>query len=106
MGAELERARGRLQKIAADLLRSAPAEDAAVIVWPLVCGAAVAARTRVVEASAGTLRIEVPDESWRTQLVSFLPSYLDALKRLWPAGKVERIAFQVTAHSNRDESHR
>ena len=97
MCAELERARGGLQKIAADLLRTAPAEDAAVIVWPLVCGAAVASRTKALEVSGGVLKIEVPDESWRAQLMSFLPSYLDALRRLWPAGKVERIAFQIAA---------
>ena len=95
MAAELERARGGLQKIAVDLLRSVPVEEAAVIVWPLVCGAAVAARTNALEVSSGVLKVEVPDESWRAQLMSFLPSYLEALKRLWPAGKVERISFQV-----------
>jgi hypothetical protein len=95
MSAELERARGGLQKIAADLLRGAPAEDGAVIVWPLVCGAAVAERTRAVEVNAGVLKVEVPDESWRMQLMSFLPSYLETLRRLWPAGKVERIIFQI-----------
>jgi len=101
MSAELERARGGLQKIAADLLRSAPAEDAAVIVWALVCGAAVASRTKALEVNAGVLRIEVPDEGWRAQLMSFVPFYLEAVKRLWPAGKVERIFFQIAAGASR-----
>ena len=66
------------------------------MVWPLICGAAVAQRTQVLNFHEGVLRIAVPDAAWRTQLAELAPRYLAVLNEAVP-GAVTRIEFVVQA---------
>lgn len=88
----MEHARGGLQKIIFDALRNHA--DAPVVAWPMVCGAAVADKTRALEVKERTLLVEVPDAAWRAQLVELAPRYLASLNQVAP-GKVARIEFVV-----------
>src|SRR3954463_2348575 len=88
----MERAATGLRKIVAEALSKAPPEEAAVLAWRLVCGTAVAEKTKAIALAEGVLRVEVPDAGWRNQLHGFLPHYLVALNRI-TNGKVERIEF-------------
>lgn len=88
----MEHARAGLQKIIVDALRNAT--DAPVMAWPLVCGAAVASKTRAMELNDRILRVEVADAAWRAQLMELAPRYLAALNEVAP-GKVARIEFVV-----------
>lgn len=88
----MEHARAGLEKIVGDAFRHAPAEEAVVLAWPLVCGTAVATKTRALEFHSGVLRVQVPDLAWRAQLLAFSPQYIGALNEL--AGQsVRRIVF-------------
>jgi hypothetical protein len=89
----MERARDGLQKIVVDAIRRAPAGEAAILGWPLACGAVVAARTRALSYADGVLNVEVPDALWRNELVNLVPKYLATLNQF---AKVRRIEF-VTA---------
>jgi len=88
----MERAGTGLKKIVAEALSKAPPEEAAVLAWPLVCGTAVADKTRALALDAGILQVQVPDAGWRNQLNGFALHYLEALNRI-AGGKVERIEF-------------
>src|SRR5271169_4878749 len=90
--ASMEPARAGFHKIVADILRRAPAEDAAGIAWGLVCGQPVADKTEVLEFREGALRVRVPDEAWRNNLAGFVPRYLELLNTM-QSKKVERIEF-------------
>jgi len=88
----MEPARAGFHKIVADILRRAPAEEAAGIAWGLACGQAVADKTEVMDFREGTLRVRVPDEAWRSNLASFVPRYLELLNTMLNR-KVEKIEF-------------
>jgi hypothetical protein len=88
----MEPARAGFHKIVADILRRAPAEDAAGIAWGLVCGRTVAGKTEVLEFRAGVLRVRVPDEAWRANLAGFVPGYIEMLNTML-SEKVETIEF-------------
>ena len=88
----MEPARAGFHKIVADILRRAPAEDAASIAWRLVCGKTVADKTEVLDFREGVLRVRVPDEAWRANLDSFVPRYLELLNDML-SKKVENIEF-------------
>ena len=88
----MERARAGLEKIMNDALRRAPAGEAPVLAWPVVCGAAIAAKTRAVGFEEGRLQVEVPDAAWRNELLHFIPQYLSALNTMTGV-RVERIEF-------------
>ena|SRR5438067_1465629 len=88
----MEHARAGLQRIVADTLRRAPAEDAAVLAWPLVCGTAVADKTQALDLTDGVLRIQVPDNAWRTQLLGLAPQYVAAVNQ-FTTDNVRRISF-------------
>ena len=90
--AGMEPARAGFHRIVAEILRRAPAEDVAGIAWEITCGRTVAERTSVVEFREGTLRVRVPDESWRANLAGFAPYYLELLNTML-SKKVERIEF-------------
>ena len=90
--AGMEPARAGFHKIVADILRRAPAEDAAGIAWELVCGRTVAEKTEVLELHEGVLRVRVPDEAWRANLAGFVPRYLELLNTML-SKKVEKIEF-------------
>ena len=81
-----------LDKIVAASLRRAPAADVPLLAWPLVCGSAVAARTRALEFTRGILRVEVPDAGWRAELQHLAPRYLAVINRYSPSA-VNRIEF-------------
>ncbi len=88
----MEPARAGFHRIVADILRHAPAEDAAGIAWRLVCGQTVAKKTEVMEFREGVLRVRVPDETWRSSLGAFVPRYLELLNGML-SRKVEKIEF-------------
>lgn len=88
----MEPARVGYHKIVADILRRAPAEDAARIAWQLVAGSKVAERTSVLDFRGGVLTVQVADLAWRDELLRFVPQYLAGLNKLLPAG-VNRIEF-------------
>ncbi len=88
----LEPARVGYHKIVADILRRAPAEDAARIAWHLVSGSQVAQRTTVLELKEGVLRVRVPDNAWRRQLSEFAPQYLERIASVLSAA-INHIEF-------------
>jgi len=90
--AGMESARAGFQKIVAEILRRAPAEDAAGIAWEVACGPTVAEKTEVVEFRGGLLRVRVPDEAWRVNLAAFVPRYLELLNTMLRE-QVEKIEF-------------
>jgi hypothetical protein len=87
----MEHIRPTLDKIMTDALRRAPAAEAPLLAWPVVAGATVAERTRALDFRSGVLRIEVPDTTWRNELLSLAPRYVVALNRV--SEGVERIEF-------------
>ena len=87
----MEHIRPSLEKIMSDALRRAPASEAPLLAWPVVAGATVAERTRALDFRSGVLRIEVPDTTWRQELVSLAPRYVVALNRV--SEGVQRIEF-------------
>jgi len=99
----MEPARAGFHKIVADILRRAPAENAAEIAWELACGRTVAAKTEVLGFHEGVLRVRVPDEAWRANLAGLVPRYLELLNTML-SKKVETIEFvppQKTPHKKK-----
>ncbi len=92
----MERARGGLQKIMAEALRQTASEEGPMLAWPLVCGSAVAAKTKALGFKDGVLRVQTQDETWRKQLADFVPAYVAALNEL-VRERVVRIEFTVAA---------
>ena len=68
--------------------------------WPVVCGSAVAERTRALNFADGILRVEVADVGWRNELQALAPKYLAAINR-YTLEIVRRIEF-VVARSGSD----
>jgi len=66
--------------------------------WPLVSGAAVAAKTEARGFENGILRVLVPDERWRAQLADMAPQYLAAINQ-FVGVKVNRIEFEVAGRA-------
>ena len=91
----LERAGSELEKIVARSLRQAPPGEAPLMAWPVVCGSAVAERTRALNFEDGILRVGVPDVGWRSELQGLAPRYLTAINR-YTLEMVRRIEFIVT----------
>ena len=91
---DMQPARQDLHALAARVLKDAQPEEAVVLAWPLVCGAAVAKRAEAVSFEDGTLCVRVPDRGWQSQLHAFSPHYLEKLSRL--AGvAVTRITYRI-----------
>ena len=63
--------------------------------WPVVCGSAVAERTRALSFVDGILRIAVADAGWKSELQNLAPRYLASINR-YTAEAVRRIDFVVT----------
>jgi len=82
-----------VEKLLVGSLRKAPASEAPLLAWPVVCGSAVAARTRALEFSRGVLKVEVPDSAWRAELQHLAPRYV-AIANRYAAG-VSRIEFVI-----------
>src|SRR5438445_8950677 len=89
-----------LDKIVAGSLRRAPASEVPLLAWPLVCGSAVAARTRALEFTRGILRVEVPDAGWRAELQHLAPRYLAVINR-YSRATIIRIEFVISQGQHR-----
>jgi len=90
----LQRAGAGLEKIVAQSLRQASPGEAPLLAWPLVCGSAVAERSRALNFEVGVLRVEVADAGWKSELQSLAPRYVAAINR-YTAEAVNRIEFVV-----------
>ena len=77
------------------VLRRAPASEAARLAWPLVCGGTVAKRTRPLAFMGGVLRVGVPDQTWRAQLTELEHRYIQEFARVLGNPTVEQIEFVV-----------
>jgi predicted nucleic acid-binding Zn ribbon protein len=64
--------------------------------WPVVCGSAVAERTRAIQFLDGVLRVEVADHGWKSELQVLAPRYLAAINR-YTVEIVRRIEFVVAS---------
>ena len=91
----MEQAGSDLEKIVARSLRQAPPAQAPLMAWPVVCGSAVAERTRALSFVDGILRIAVADAGWKSELQNLAPRYLASINR-YTAEAVRRIDFVVT----------
>jgi predicted nucleic acid-binding Zn ribbon protein len=100
MTRELEHAAAGMEKVIAQSLRLAPAGDAPLLAWPVVCGSAVAQRTRAMSVQNGILCVEVPDAGWKAELQSLAPRYVAAIQRYAPDA-VRRIEFVIVAPEKR-----
>ncbi|MGA2695874.1 MAG: DUF721 domain-containing protein [Terriglobales bacterium] len=80
--------------VLARTLRRAPAGTSPFLAWPLVCGPAVAERTRAVNFTQGILQVQVPDAGWRAELRALAPQYVAVINR-YAVEKVERIEFVI-----------
>ena len=92
----MNRASPGLETIIAKALQRAPANESALLAWPVACGSAVADRTRALSFSDGILRVEVADGAWQRELASLAPRYV-ALINKYSATAVKRIEFVVKA---------
>ena len=94
----MQHAGAGLQKIVTDTLRRAPTDEAALLAWPLVCGTAVAGKTRALDFTDGVLSVQVPDANWRTQLLGLAPQYLAEVNK-FVTKNVRKIAFVIADES-------
>lgn len=90
----MDRAGGGLENIVAKALHRAPAAESPLLAWPVVCGSAVAERTRAVSFVDGVLWVEVADAGWRRELAGLAPRYVATINR-YSATAVRRIEFVV-----------
>jgi len=97
------RAKPTLEKIVAEQLRRAPADERPLLAWSVVCGRAVAEKTSAKSFSAGELQVIVPDRGWQKELASFLPQYIAGINRLVGKDVVQRITF-VPADSKKSSN--
>ena len=98
----LEQAGSGLEKIVAQSLRLAPRAEAPLMAWPVVCGSAVAERTRALSFEDGVLRVEVTGQGWKAELQSLAPRYLAAINR-YTTEAVLRIEFIVASAGSADD---
>lgn len=94
----MEHAGTGLDRIVAQALRQVPPADAPLMAWPVVCGSAVAERTRALAFEAGVLRIEVADAGWKSELQALAPRYLAMINR-YTTEAVRKIEFVVGAQT-------
>jgi hypothetical protein len=90
----VQQAGAGLEKIVMRSLRQSPAADAPLLAWPVVCGSAVADRTRALSFEAGVLRVQVADAGWKSELQSLAPRYVATINKYTPAA-VSKIEFVV-----------
>jgi len=97
---QVEQAGSDLEKIVARSLRQVPPSQAPLMAWPVVCGSAVAERTRAVHFQDGVLRVEVADAGWKAELQALAPRYLAAINR-YTSQIVRRIEFVIAISEER-----
>lgn len=90
----MEQAGSGLEKIVAQSLRLAPRAEAPLMAWPVVCGSAVAERTRALSFEDGVLLVEVTGLGWKAELQGLAPRYLAIINR-YTTEAVRRIEFVV-----------
>jgi predicted nucleic acid-binding Zn ribbon protein len=73
--------------------------QAPLMAWPVVCGSAVAERTRALSFVDGVLRVAVPNTGWKTELQTLAPRYLAAINR-YTTKAIRHIDFVVTRSEN------
>lgn len=91
----LEHAGPALEKIVTGGLRRVASGQGPIVAWPLVCGTAVAQRTRALDFADGVLQVEVPDTGWRNELRTLASQYLAVMNR-YVSVPVRRIEFVVS----------
>ena len=97
----MERAGSGLEKIVAQSLRLAPRADAPLMAWPVVCGSAVAERTRALAFKDGVLRVEVAGQRWKAELQGLAPRYIAVINR-YTTETVRRIEFVLAPGESAD----
>ncbi len=90
----MDRAAAGLEKLVSDALHRAPPAESPLLAWPVVCGSAVAERTRALSFAEGILRVEVADLGWQRELAALARRYLAAINR-YSSINVSRIEFVV-----------
>ena len=85
----MNRASTDLETIVTKALHRAPADESALLAWPVACGSAVADRTRALSFSDGILRVEVADVGWRRELTRLAPRYVAVINKYSAANKNE-----------------
>ena len=101
----MEQAGSGLDKIVAQSLRLAPRADAPLMAWPVVCGSAVAERTRALTFEDGVLRVEVTGMGWKAELQALAPRYLAMINR-YTTEAVRKIEFIVTPQKSANKQSR
>ena len=96
------RAKAALEKIVAEQLRRAPANEQPLLAWAVVCGKTVAEKTSATAFSDGELQVTVPDRGWQKELASFVPQYIAGINRVVGKDVMHRITF-VTADSKKPQ---
>lgn len=92
----MEQVGSNLERIVAQSLRQAPPAEAPLLAWPVVCGSAVAERTRALSFADGILRVAVADSESRSELQNLTPQYLASINR-YTVEAVRRIEFVITS---------
>lgn len=95
----MEQAGPELEKIVVKSLRQVPPGEGPILAWPVVCGSAVAERTRALSFLDGVLRVAVPDAGWKSELQVLAPRYLAAINK-YTIEIVRRIEFVVSDPKN------
>lgn len=90
----MEQAGSGLEKLVARSLRRAPQNETPLLAWPLVCGSAVAERTRAVLFANSVLSVTVPDAGWKREMQNLAPRYIAAINR-YAVQPVHRIDFVI-----------
>ena len=96
----MQLARGTLKKIFTETVCSKAGDQAPLLAWPVVCGGAVAEKTRALSFVDGVLVVAVPETVWRKQLQQMYQQYLAGLN-LIAGQKVRDISFVVAPHATR-----
>ncbi len=73
--------------------------------WPVVCGSAVAERTRALSFEDGVLRVEVAGQGWKAELQALAPRYLAMINR-YTTEAVRRIEFVVATAESASKTQR
>lgn len=97
----MEIAGSELEKIVARSLRQVPPAHAPLLAWPVVCGSAVAERTRALSFLDGILQVAVADSGWKSELQVLAPRYLACINR-YTTEAVRKIEFVVMRTENAD----
>jgi predicted nucleic acid-binding Zn ribbon protein len=99
----VEQAGAGLEKIVAQSMRRAPAAEAPLMAWPVVCGSVVAERTRAMSFEGGVLRVEVSDVGWKSELQVLAARYVAAINKYTPE-TVHKIEFVIARPESADRS--